>query len=108
MRLLLVLAFATPALAQWARDLDPGMAQQMLLAVEEDLARILAAPPADRPRLVDAFIAKHGSERIEAIKRFRNPELKDLFLRLLKHEASQTRGKHSDIHKRKYRIQNHR
>lgn len=78
MRLFLLLL-----LAQWGRDIDPGIAQQMLTAVEDDLARIVAAAPADRSRLVAIFIGKHGAERIEAIKRFRNPELKDLFVALL-------------------------
>ncbi len=85
MRLLLLLAFAAPALAQWGKDLDPGLARQMLDAVEEDLARILAAAPDDRPRLVEAFVERHGSERIEAIKRFRGPDLNDVFVALLEH-----------------------
>ncbi len=81
MRLLLLLV-----IAQWGRDLDPGMARQMLEAVEADLARILAAAPADRPGLIGTFVEAHGAERIEAIKRFRNPELKDLFVALLRHD----------------------
>ncbi|MCK6459468.1 MAG: HEAT repeat domain-containing protein [Planctomycetes bacterium] len=79
MRLLLLLALSSPALAQWGRDTDPGMAKQMLDAVEGDLGKLLAGgDPA-------AFIDKHGSERIEAVKRFRNPELRVLFERLLAH-----------------------
>jgi len=85
-RLLLLLALASPALAQWGKDTDPGIARQMLATVEEDLARILAAPPADRPHLVEVFLERHGQERIEAIKRFRNAELRDLFLALLAHD----------------------
>jgi len=78
-RLLLLLAISSPALAQWGRDTDPGMARQMLQAVEEDLAKVLAGGDAR------AFVGKHGSERIEAIKRFRNPELKPVFDLLLAH-----------------------
>jgi hypothetical protein len=73
-------------LGQWGKDLDPGLAQQMLLPVEDDLARILAAPPDDRPRLVRTFIERHGTERIEAIKRFRSPEFKAVFVALLQHD----------------------
>jgi hypothetical protein len=57
----------------------------MLLAVEEDAAAILAAPEADRARLIEAFVERHAQERIEALKRLRNPELVPLFLRLLDH-----------------------
>jgi len=78
--LLLLAAFAAPAVAQWGRDLDPGLARQMLTAVEEDLAKVLAGGDPG------AFISKHAAERIEAIKRFRSPELKGLFLALLAHE----------------------
>ncbi|HEX5136219.1 MAG TPA: HEAT repeat domain-containing protein [Planctomycetota bacterium] len=78
MRLLLLLALSSPALAQWARDTDPGMARQMLQAVEEDLAKVLAGGDAA------AFLKEHAAERIEAIKRFRNPELAPLFEELLK------------------------
>jgi hypothetical protein len=78
-RLLLLLAFSSPALAQWGRDTDPGMARQMLQAVEPDLARLLAGGDPS------AFVEKHGSERIEAIKRFRSPELRPLFELLLAH-----------------------
>jgi murein DD-endopeptidase MepM/ murein hydrolase activator NlpD len=55
----------------------------MVAAVEEDLAEFLAAPPADRPALIGKLVEKHGAERIEAWKRFRNPEFRDLFLALL-------------------------
>lgn len=85
MRLLLLLAFAAPALAQWGKDLDEGLARQMLDVVGEDLARILAAAPEERPRLVETFAERHGSERIEAIKRFRGAQLNDVFLALLEH-----------------------
>jgi murein DD-endopeptidase MepM/ murein hydrolase activator NlpD len=78
-RPLLLLALAAPALAEWGKDTDPGMARQMLQAVEEDLAKVLAGGD------VRAFVEKHGSERIEAIKRFRNPELRGLFEKLLAH-----------------------
>lgn len=81
MRLILLLV-----IAQWGRDLDPGLARQMLATVEDDLAKILAAAPADRPRLIGIFIETHGSERIEAIKRIRSPEINGLFLALLDHD----------------------
>jgi len=76
---------ALPALAQWGRDLDEGMARQMRDAIEPPLAAIVKAPAAERPALIDAFVAEHAAERIEALKRYRNPELVPLFLALLDH-----------------------
>ena len=83
--LLPLLLLAAPALAQWGRDIDSGMGEQLISSVRGDLAAIVAAAPSERPALIDAVVKKHGSTRIEALKRFRNPELKALFYALLDH-----------------------
>jgi murein DD-endopeptidase MepM/ murein hydrolase activator NlpD len=81
-----LLLLAAVASAQWGRDINEGMGEQLIRSVREDLAAIVKAPEDRRGRLIKAAIEAHGRERIEALKRFRNPELKPLFLRLLDHD----------------------
>ncbi|MHC4548531.1 MAG: peptidoglycan DD-metalloendopeptidase family protein [Planctomycetota bacterium] len=81
-----LLLLAGAAWSQWGRDINAGMGPQLLRSVEDDLAAIVHAPPAERPRLIEACVARHGVERIEALKRYRNPELKPLFFALLDHD----------------------
>ena len=86
-----LLLLSAVASAQWGRDINEGMGEQLIRSVREDLAAIVKAPEDRRGRLIKAVIEAHGRERIEALKRFRNPELKPLFLRLhdekLEHRA---------------------
>ena len=81
-----LLLLAAPLLAEWGRDINAGMGPQLVESVRGDLAAILEAAPADRHALIEAVVAKHGARRIEALKRFRNPELKPLFFALLDHD----------------------
>jgi len=80
-----ILLLCCPVYAQWGRDINPGMGPQLVVSVRGELADIVAAPEAQRGVLIERFVEAHGTARIEAIKRFRNPELKPLFLRLLDH-----------------------
>ncbi len=73
---LLILILCT--LAGWGKDINPGAGPQLLNLVAEDLAKLRKGEIA-----LDAFLAAHGEKRIEALKRFRNPDLLPLFLRLL-------------------------
>jgi len=73
---LLILILCT--LAGWGKDINPGAGPQLLNLVSDDLAKLLKDDSG-----LDAFLAAHGATRIEAIKRFRNPELLPLFVRLL-------------------------
>lgn len=84
-RVLALLLLAGVVGAEWGRDINAGLGPQMLRSVEPDLVAIVRAQPAVRAEPIKACVAAHGFERIEALKRFRNPELKDLFLALLDH-----------------------
>jgi murein DD-endopeptidase MepM/ murein hydrolase activator NlpD len=55
-------------------------------SVRADLAAIVKAGAGDREALVEAFAAGRAAEAMEAVKRFRNPELRPLFHRLLAHD----------------------
>ncbi|MHC4133563.1 MAG: peptidoglycan DD-metalloendopeptidase family protein [Planctomycetota bacterium] len=91
LRVLPLLLLAGVANAEWGRDIDAGMGPQLLRSVEDDLAAIVKAAPAERAALIEACVARHGFERIEALKRYRNPELKALFFALLDHPEWQVR-----------------
>ncbi|MHC4224674.1 MAG: hypothetical protein ACYSUN_11835, partial [Planctomycetota bacterium] len=78
--LLVLLAISAVARAQWGRDVNPGLGKQLLRGVERDLAALVSGKMG-----TEAFVERHASRRIEAIKRFRNPELKALFLELCEH-----------------------
>jgi len=84
-RVLPLLLLAGVVGAEWGRDINAGMGPQLLRSVEPDLVAIVKAKPASRADAIEACIAAHGFERIEALKRYRNPELKELFLALLGH-----------------------
>ena len=74
-RVLIVLLLAATTQADWGRDINAGMGPQMLRSVETDLVAIVKAKPAVRDQPIEACVAAHGFERIEALKRYRNPEL---------------------------------
>ncbi len=83
----LFLALATsPAGAQWHPAPTPGAAQQHLRLVAPELVAIVKAAPHARAALIDRFIARHVPQRLDALCRFRNPELRPLFVKLLKHD----------------------
>lgn len=84
--LLLTLGAAAPAHARWGADINAGAGPKLIEDVAPILLRILKAPEAARPALVEDAAKKYGLDAIEAIKRFRNPELESLFLALARHE----------------------
>ncbi|MHC5044773.1 MAG: peptidoglycan DD-metalloendopeptidase family protein [Planctomycetota bacterium] len=90
-RIVPLLLLAALAQAEWGRDINAGMGPQLLRSVEPDLVAIVKAKPADRAGPIEACIAAHGFERIEALKRYRNPELKELFFALLDHPEWQVK-----------------
>ncbi len=65
----------------WGRDINPGQGPKLLDEVRTGLLEIVKASEADRPAAVKAF-AEKADGTSEAWKRFRNPELRPLFLRL--------------------------
>jgi hypothetical protein len=71
--------------AKWGDDLDPAQAPTLLTSVRPDLAAIVRAPKEKRAALVQAFVESKADGAIEAVKRFRNPELLPLFHALLHH-----------------------
>ncbi|HVG94600.1 MAG TPA: HEAT repeat domain-containing protein, partial [Planctomycetota bacterium] len=86
--LLVATAFALsvrPAGAEWGADLERGADAELVEWIAPDLAAIVAAGPERRPGLVAAFVAGDAVPAIEAVKRFRNPELRPLFRALLDH-----------------------
>lgn len=72
------------ALNGWGGDVNTGDGGPLVESVRADLAAIVKAPEGERGKLIAAFLEKKGPEKIEAVKRFRNPELKALFHELLK------------------------
>ncbi len=81
---------AIPALAAdpvgWGGDINQGSGPRLIDGVRGELAAIVAAPEASRTGLIDTFVKTRGWTAIEATKRFRNPELRPLFLALLDHD----------------------
>ena len=83
--LLLLAAHASPPppdAGGWGRDINPGQGKAILEEARPGLVAILRASAADRPARIEEFTGK-ARWTSEAWKRFRNPELKPLFLRLL-------------------------
>ena len=73
-------------LVGWGADVNPGSGPVLIDSVRGDLAAIVKAAPAARTGLVAAFVRERGLAGIEAVKRFRNPELKELLVALLGHD----------------------
>ncbi len=85
--LVLVLLLAPAAAADpWGADNNPGDGPRLIEAAAPELARIVAAPEAERGALIAAYVAGKAGEQIEAVKRFRNPELIPLFRALAAHK----------------------
>ena len=70
----------------WGNDINPGTGAALVESVRADLLGIVRATAAERPAKIDAFVALRAAETMEAVKRFRNPELRPLFHALLAHE----------------------
>jgi murein DD-endopeptidase MepM/ murein hydrolase activator NlpD len=103
MRIVLaVLAAALPAraLTGWGADVNTGDGGPLVESVRGDLAAIVKASEADRPGLIKAYAEKKAPAAIEAVKRFRNPELKALFRELLKNPDWKIR--HRALHALEY------
>jgi murein DD-endopeptidase MepM/ murein hydrolase activator NlpD len=67
----------------WGSDINSGAGTKLVNAARADVAAIVKAAPAERARLAAELAQKHGIEWIEALKRFRNPELIELERALL-------------------------
>jgi murein DD-endopeptidase MepM/ murein hydrolase activator NlpD len=76
------------ASAGWGIDLDEA-GPTLIEGVRPRLLAIVRASPGDRPELVRAFVRTEAEHAIEAVKRFRNPELVPLFRALLDHPEPQ-------------------
>ncbi|MEK7469167.1 MAG: M23 family metallopeptidase [Planctomycetota bacterium] len=76
---------ATPCFAGgWGTDVNTGAGEPLVDGARAELAEIVKAAPADRTALIKAYAENRAPLLIEALKRFRNPELKPLFLLLLR------------------------
>ncbi len=83
---LLILHGATAAYAKWGADINAGAGPRLIEDVAPVLVRIVRAPEAARDALIAKAVQDYGLAAIEAIKRFRNPELRPLFLALARHD----------------------
>jgi len=85
----LVAFFASATLAfggGWGAEQDAASAAKLIAAVRPKLAAIVAAKPAERAALAEALAKQDGLAAIEALKRFRNPELVEVARALLRHD----------------------
>ncbi len=69
----------------WGSDINEGTGTALADSVREDLARIVESSEAERGAAIRAYAEGKAGEAIEAVKRFRNPELLPLFHALLAH-----------------------
>ena len=79
-----LLLLAAAVFAGWGKSIGPHNGPNLIDAVRPGIARIMAAEGEERARLIEEFASRHGEARIEAAKRFRNPELQELFRALLR------------------------
>lgn len=84
--LLAGLALAGAGPVGWGGDINAGEGDKLVEQARPLLAGIVNAVPAERPALIQEFSKEHGLRLIEAVKRFRNPELHPLFVALLEHD----------------------
>jgi hypothetical protein len=97
----LLFVLSTSAFAGgWGTDVNTGAGQPLVDSVREDLAAIVKATPAERPALIKAYAEGKAPILIEAVKRYRNPELKPLFYELLRNADWQVR--HRALHVLEY------
>jgi len=78
--LLVSLALAADPVG-WGGDINPGAGPKLIEGVRPALAAIVLSSEG-----IAAFVRDRGLPDIEAVKRFRNPELHPLFTALLDHE----------------------
>lgn len=97
---LLASGLVAVALTGWGGDVNTGDGGPLVESVRAELAAIVKAPEAERGKLIAAFLAKTGVDKIEAVKRFRNPELKGMFRELLKY--ADWKMKHRALHVLEY------
>jgi hypothetical protein len=71
--------------ARWGTDINAGTGAALAESVKADLLAIVKAAEADRARVASEFAQGKAADGIEAVKRFRNPELRPLFHALLDH-----------------------
>jgi hypothetical protein len=62
----------------WGRDVNPGGGEKLAAAVHGELLAIVRTAPKERPAKAAELARKRANAAIEAWKRFRNPELRDL------------------------------
>ncbi len=89
-RLLLVFLFAlsarqAAASEPWGTDTNAGTGPKLIEVAAPELARIVSASAGERSALIKAYAAGKAGDQIEAVKRFRNPELHELFTALAGH-----------------------
>src|SRR5512147_1605079 len=84
--LALVVAATTIEAGPWGNDINPGTGAALAEGVRADLLGIVRAPEAERAARIASFVSTRAAESMEAVKRFRNPELRPLFHALLDHE----------------------
>jgi murein DD-endopeptidase MepM/ murein hydrolase activator NlpD len=89
--LALVGSSALAAAGGFGKDLQPERARELLREVRPGLLAVMKAAPANREAAIDAFFPT-ADGTCEAWKRFRNPELEPLFVRLT--EASDWHTRH--------------
>jgi murein DD-endopeptidase MepM/ murein hydrolase activator NlpD len=70
----------------WGTDTNAGDGPKLIKATAPHLVRIVDASEAERPALIEAYANGPAAAQIEAVKRFRNPELHALFRALARHE----------------------
>jgi Peptidase family M23/HEAT repeats len=69
----------------WGTDTNAGDGPKLIEAAAPALVAIIKASPEERTRLIEAYAAGAAADQIEAVKRFRNPELRELYIRLASH-----------------------
>ncbi|MCC7137213.1 MAG: HEAT repeat domain-containing protein [Planctomycetes bacterium] len=69
----------------WGNDVNAGDGARLVESVRAELAAIVATPAAARAQAIESSVPR-AVEAMEAVKRFRNDELRPLFHRLLTHE----------------------
>lgn len=84
--LIALLTRAGRAAEPWGTDTNAGDGPKLIEAAAPELLRIVNASEAERPALIQAYASGKAADQIEAVKRFRNPELHDLFVALARHE----------------------
>ncbi len=82
---LLASCLALPAEAKWGADINAGAGPTLIEDVAPVLLRIVKAPAAAREGLIEKAVKDIGLPGIEALKRFRNPELAPFYLALARH-----------------------